>query len=296
MKHTHLGTEASRTAQWVAVARSLGAVLPDEVALALDPYGVRFAHGVTRALAELLLRRPWLSRKLLMRAGPLTGFLLWMQLRTRALDDVLREFIASGGQQVVILGAGYDCRAVRFAHLLGDANLFEVDHPATQVHKTRVVSAAELRSPARYVEWDFERHGLLGLGTRLAKEGLSSKHRVLTIWEGVTMYLSESAIEQTLALVRGYGAAGSWLAFTYLDRRAVHTPRGDQWLTQRVVKSSGEPYRFGFEPAALPRWLSTRHFTMMWDQSDLELARRLLDPESTRHFEAQNRHVALAST
>ncbi|MEY4512590.1 MAG: hypothetical protein RLZZ450_4712, partial [Pseudomonadota bacterium] len=61
MKHTVLGTEASRTAEWVAVARPLGGLLPQELVLAHDPFGTGFAKGSVRALAELLTRRPWLS-------------------------------------------------------------------------------------------------------------------------------------------------------------------------------------------------------------------------------------------
>jgi methyltransferase (TIGR00027 family) len=217
-----------------------------------------------------------------------------MQLRTRALDDVLFEFIASGGRQVLLLGAGYDCRAVRFAHLLGEANVFEVDHPVTQRHKRNIVSEAGLNSPARYVAWDFERDGLSGLGQRLAQEGLSRTHRLLTIWEGVTMYLSESAIASTFDLVSKLGAKGSWLAFNYLHRRALDLPDVEQKLTQRIARSVGEPHRFGWEPDELSSWLQARHYVRMSDHTDRELARRHLSPIAAEHFAAENRHVAVA--
>ena len=299
--------QRSQTAAWVAAARSAGQLLPKAQQLASDPYGIAFVEGALQRLTQHAFERPELFRRLLPRLSSLEAFLLWMQLRTRALDDVLREFIASGGRQVVLLGAGYDCRGVRFAHLLGDANLFEVDHPATQAHKVQVVSQNELRSPARYVAWDFERHGLIGLGARLAQEGLSPNHRVLTIWEGVTMYLSESTVEETFLLVRGYGARGSWLAFNYLDRRALHEPSGDQRITQRLTRLSGEPHRFGWDPPALPGWLAKHHYTLMWDLTDYQLAKQLLDDVeaspgarertlASHHFTTSNRHVALATT
>ena len=121
-----------------------------------------FAHGWSRAaLAELLLRRPWLSRKLLTRAGPLTGFLLWMQLRTRALDDVLLDFVRQGGRQVVLLGAGFDCRALRFGAELASATRVRGRPP---VHAGRQDQAAAGRGRAHACGlrgWDFERdpHG-----------------------------------------------------------------------------------------------------------------------------------------
>jgi methyltransferase (TIGR00027 family) len=284
----------SQTAAWVAAARSLGQLLPKDERLAYDPYGVAFLTGPVRGLSELLLSRPLLFSLLMSRSRSLRSFMWWMQLRTRALDDILLEFIASGGRQVLLLGAGYDCRAVRFAHLLKEANVFEVDHPSTQGHKRNIVAAAQLKSPARYVAWDFERDGLSGLGARLNQEGLSRSHRLLTIWEGVTMYLSESAIASTFDLMAKLGAKGSWLAFTYIDRRAIDAPDGEQKLTQRLVRGVGEPHRFGWEPCALAGWLAEHRYVRMWDHSDRELARRHLTPLAAEHFEAEVRHVAVA--
>jgi O-methyltransferase involved in polyketide biosynthesis len=108
------------------------------------------------------------------------------------------------------------------------------------------------------------------------------------------MYLQEPAIEATLAMLRAMGAAGSWLAFTYVDRRAVDEPRGDQVLTQRLAASVREPHRFGWDPARLPAWLVERGFTLMSDVSDRDLAERYLSPALWPHFGARNRHVALA--
>jgi methyltransferase (TIGR00027 family) len=270
--------------------------LPKSERLAYDPYGLAFLTGPVRSFSELMLARPLLFSLLLSRSRSLRSFIWWMQLRTRALDDILLEFIASGGRQVLLLGAGYDCRAVRFAHLLGDANVFEVDHPSTQHHKRSVVAEAELNTPARYVAWDFERDGLSGLGQRLTHEGLSRSHRLLTIWEGVTMYLSESAIARTFDLVSKLGVKGSWPAFTYLDRRAIEVPDGEQKLTQRIARGVGEPHRFGWEPGELSSWLQAHGYVRMSDHSDRALACRHLGPLAAEHFAAEHRHVAVACT
>lgn len=286
--------QPSQTAALVAAARSLGQLLPKEQRLAYDPYGVAFVTGPLRRFSELMLSQPLLFSLLMARSRSMRAFIWWMQLRTRALDDALLEFIASGGRQVLLLGAGYDCRAVRFAHLLTEANVFEVDHPTTQSHKRAIIEEASLKSPARYVPWDFERDGLAGLGRRLVQEGLSPTHRLLTIWEGVTMYLSESAIAGTFDLVARLGAKGSWLAFNYLDRRALELPDVEQKLSQRIAHGVGEPHRFGWDPGELAPWLQARNFVRMSDYSDHELARRYLTPPVAELFLTKNRHVALA--
>ena len=57
-----------------------------------------------------------------------------MALRTAAIDAAIRDAIAGGATQLVILGAGYDGRAWRMPELAG-VKVFEVDHPATQGDK-----------------------------------------------------------------------------------------------------------------------------------------------------------------
>src|SRR5271165_3135841 len=68
--------EPSRTAAWVAAMRGLAAFLP---------------RVASRALSH--------------------DYLLGIQIRTRVLDDVMLGFLAQGGRQVLLLGAGFDCRA-----------------------------------------------------------------------------------------------------------------------------------------------------------------------------------------
>ncbi len=97
----------SRTAAWVAAARGMAELLPPEARLVDDPYGLAFAN-----LHEQALRMRALAK-----ARPVQSWILYMQVRTRVIDDALRAWVAGGGRQVVMLGAGYDCRALRLPEL-----------------------------------------------------------------------------------------------------------------------------------------------------------------------------------
>lgn len=285
--------QASATAAWVAAARSVGSLLPGSLRLAEDPFGAELADGLIGSAARLCLRHPGLGRQVVSIGGPLRAFLLWMQLRTRALDDILLRFAREGGRQVVLLGAGYDCRARRFAEQLGETRVFEVDHPATQAKK--IAFASGHRSAAvSYVDWDFEHRGTHGLPLALRAHGLSASERTLTIWEGVTMYLREESVNETVRAVAAYSGPESWLAMTYLDRRAIHAPEGDARLTATLVSRVGEPYRFGFEPGALPTWLTERGFGLLSDETDAALALRYLNAREAARFPRQERHVSLS--
>ncbi len=284
---------ASATAAWVAAARSVGSLLPERLRLSEDPFGAELADGLVGQGARLCLRYPLLGRRVMALGGPLRSFLLWMQLRTRALDDILVRFAAQGGRQVVLLGAGYDCRARRFAELLRGGRVFEVDHPATQAKK-RAFTGGQSSAPVSYLAWDFTRRGTHGLPLALRDHGLSALERTLTIWEGVTMYLPEEAVNETVRAVAAYSGPGSWLALTYIDRRAIGAPEGEARLTAALVSRVGEPYRFGFAPAALPDWLAERGFGLLSDETDGGLAGRYLSAREAARFPRRERHVALA--
>lgn len=85
-----------------------------------------------------------------------------MLARTRFIDDHLVRAVAGGASQVVILGAGFDTRAYRFAQLLAGKKVFEVDHRATQGAKKRRVAEVLGQAPDNvvFVEIDFQRDRL----------------------------------------------------------------------------------------------------------------------------------------
>ena len=127
-------------------------------------------------------------------------------LRTTAIDTAVREAIAGGATQLVILGAGYDGRAWRLSELSG-VKVFEVDHPATQGEKrARVAELPPATGSVSFVSIDFEREAL---GTVLDREGHDPSSPICWIWEGVVVYLTREAISATLAAVSALSAPGS---------------------------------------------------------------------------------------
>ncbi len=268
---------ASHTAAMVAAARALGAHLPREAQLALDPHGLRFVHpGVATVLGE---RAP--LRAAVRAPSPLRRWIVYMQVRTRALDEIVRQFVDRGGRQVVLLGAGYDCRAHRLAEHLAQSLVLEVDHPATQRRKRRLLPHAGApgngRPEVRYLAWNFEQQPMTALGAALAALGHRAGQPTLTVWEGVTMYLTEDAIDATVRAVRALGGPGSQLAFTYFDRAHVdgRAPLPAR-LARLAVAQIGEPWRWGWAPEELGAWLAARELTLVRDLSMPQAAAQLL--------------------
>lgn len=280
----------SRTAAFVATARQLGQLLPDNVRLVDDPYGAAFASP---AVGRWIDRETDRLRPLAAMPG-MRQWILYMQVRTRVIDDALREFVAGGGTQLVLLGAGYDCRALRLPELEG-VDVFEVDHPATQSRKRSVLDQLGAKSPARYVTWDFEARPMEDLPDVLDEAGLDLAKPAFTIWEGVTMYLTEPAIDSSLRAIRAWSAAGSQLALTYFAKSRIAKPNFITRAMQMVVAGFGEPWKFGWTPDELPAYLAARKFTLMRDIAMSDAAREYLPADLAAYVANPDRRFALAA-
>lgn len=276
----------SVTAEWVSTWRGLGESLPDGARLAVDPFGL----GCGSRMGALLLRLPPARRRLAARALLATRMrriILWMQVRTRVIDDVLLDFVRSGGRQVVILGAGFDCRAARFREALGSARVFEVDHPASQGSKLRLLRRAQcVTDNATFIAWDFERDSLGHLPKTLAEHGHDPHAATLTIWEGVVMYLSRDAIGATLDAVVELSGPGSLLVFNYTEPGRIAPWRA-------VARLVGEPVRSGLWPQHVKSLAEARGLTVAWDRDDLDLAHELLSHTWASRFPGAGGRIAL---
>lgn len=280
-------TRPSFTAAWVAAARSFGDLLPDELHIADDPYGAAFANtNLPKRLA-----RSRLGRRLALTPG-LGTWIMYMQVRTRVLDDIARAFAREhSNAQVVLLGAGYDCRALRLS-ALANVPVFEVDHPATQGRKQRVLARLRADSPAHYVTWDFETRPLAELPDALAAAGLDRTAPVLTIWEGVTMYLTQAAIDASLRAIHAFGPGQ--LAMTYFERSRIDSPSPMMRLVRASVRGIGEPFKWGWNRDDVAPYLAERGFRVRENRSLDEAALDFLPSRIAALVQGRNSCYALA--
>jgi methyltransferase (TIGR00027 family) len=128
--------------------------------------------------------------------------------RTRFFDGHLVAAISAGIRQVVVVGAGYDDRALRFR--APGVRFFEIDHPLTQADKVRRVRAMRTDNDGLvFVPADF---GLDDIADLLAAHGHDDAEPSLFICEGVLVYLDQPTISALLRALRSRAGAGSTLA------------------------------------------------------------------------------------
>lgn len=264
----------SRTAEVMALFRALESRRPARERLFADPLAAAFLRPWARAL--MLLARLASARRLIERVvdGRWPGARTSAIARTRLFDDALRRAVREGIRQVLLLGAGFDSRAHRLAEMR-EARVIEVDQPATQERKIRAVVRwfGSLPGHVVHVPVDFQTERL---DRALDGNGFDPTHPSFVLWEGVTNYLSEDAVDVTLRAVAGLAAPGSGMAFTYVHRGlldgSVEFAGGAQILKR--VRDAGEPWTCGFEPGALRAYLAARGWTLIEDLSADEYRRR----------------------
>jgi methyltransferase (TIGR00027 family) len=178
------------------------------------------------------------------RNAEVAGMSNLMLVRTRFIDEHLQDAMRAGAGQVVILGAGFDTRGYRFAELLQDRKVFEVDFHSTQEFKKRRLQEVLGSVPPHvvFVEIDFKREKVCDV---LAAAGYREDQKTFFIWEGVSMYLTEDAVRSTLGTVGG-AAPGSRLVMDFTTRSLVDVMTRNPKLPQvRYTSRWGEPWIFG---------------------------------------------------
>lgn len=177
------------TAQGVAKQRLIETLAEPEERIINDPYADRFVLGasVIKFMGHRL--NVWLAQKLV------PGFHEHLISRTRFIDDLVKKNSASGVEQYVILGAGYDSRAHRL-ELPSSLRIFEVDQPEVQARKrSKLPEELSNSENMTYVAVDFTHQTLT---EQLINAGFDQNKSTVFTLEGVSQYITKEALSSTI--------------------------------------------------------------------------------------------------
>jgi methyltransferase (TIGR00027 family) len=277
----------------MAFFRAMEHVRPADLRLFADPFAVHFI-------------RPSLQRLVgFSRSAILAGFVNWYTdrrlpgartsgiARTKLIDDELDGALGENIAQVVILGAGFDCRAYRLP-CLNRTTVFEVDHPTTLATKFTRLRDLLPKIPVnvRFVEIDFNRQMLPEV---LTQSGFQPSRPAVFVWEGVTNYLTPAAVDSVLHYVAGC-SLGSRVIFTYVHAGVldgfVHFDGAKRLL--RAVTQLDEPWTFGLSPNEVAEFLCERGLCLDRDLSAREYRSQYFGPSAQSMKGYEFYHVAIA--
>ncbi len=180
-----------------------------------------------------------------------------VSVRVRFIDDYIKTFVKAGLEQLVIMGAGYDCRAYRMEELKSGITVFEIDYPATQDQKKQTLNTILDKTPDHvvFVPYQLEEKGF---AEQLLKQGYDKSKKSLFIMEGLIMYLAPETVKELFSLVSNNSSSGSAVVFDFLPpgiEDGTINNRGGKNMHKWAIKK-GEPFKFGIEKNQLPQFLS----------------------------------------
>jgi len=167
--------------------------------------------------------------------------------RTIYFDNIINKS-KNEAEQLVIMGAGLDTRAYGD---LKESNLkfFELDQAATQRFKIEHLKKAAIdTSNVSYAEVDFSADRWY---ERLEKVGYDPGKKSIFLWEGVTLYLSEKDVRNTLTEIKEHSAPGSLVVADFYAKSFVtgeYAPGMKKSL--KSLKITDEEFGFGIDFSA----------------------------------------------
>jgi methyltransferase (TIGR00027 family) len=261
----------SRTAEAVALARALQRTLPPEQRILDDPYAAAFLQNpYLRFVASSRLNSRLLSGFLDFWA---TGGQEFVAIRARLADDQAKEMVGLGLEQLILLGAGFDSMALRIQNSLEGVTVFEVDHPATQAVKRKVIARLGTPENLRFVAVDFERDDLV---EKLTDAGFNRASLSLIVWMGVSYYLTPQAMSRTLTQLRLASSPGSRLIFDYILKGVIDRTSHNvaALIAASRVALVGEPWIFGIKPEEVGEYLGNFGFNLIKDYEPQDLRQK----------------------
>jgi methyltransferase (TIGR00027 family) len=245
---------ASRTAEAVAAARAVG------LRGIHDPMAARVLSDGRRRLVGALRRTIEGSPSGETVVNALTaGLAGHAALRMHAIDRTVRDGVAAGARQLVVVGAGYDTRAWRIRQL-AECRVVEVDLPTTQSAKQRTLADRTPVTPVAFAPADL---AVDTLARVLPAAGHDAREPTVWVWEAVAPYLARADVLGTVAAIADLSAPGSRMAMTVARPELVGRGPISTLLSpaaRGLFAGIGEPLRSTFDDADVTAVLTDAGF------------------------------------
>jgi methyltransferase (TIGR00027 family) len=258
MRKNRIETKTSRTAKFTCMSRAASYVEKRECFKGADNIAYMLVPGFIR----LILKFPGIGKLYSEHFAP-KGIYEYVIARTKHIDAEFMNALENGFEQIVIFGAGFDTRAQRFNHLNKSTLIFELDVPITQKEKLKAFTKKKIMIPEKlkFVPINFNKDSL---GETLTKAGFEKNRKALFLLEGVTMYLTDTAIDSTFNFIRDVARKGSLVVFDYIYAGVLREENryyGERDIFNTVSKA-GEAWTFALEEGAIEAFLLRYGFTL----------------------------------
>ena len=210
-----------------------------------------------------------------------SGMYEYVIARTKFIDSIFQHAISNEFDQILIFGAGFDSRGIRFADLNKKTNIFELDAPVTQEAKISQLKKRriEINPNITFISIDFNKDSL---EDKLIASGFSKNKRSLFILEGLTMYLDPEATDSTFNVINQFAGTGSKVIFDYVYSsvlRGENLYYGESEVLNQV-KNANEPWSFGIEKGEIESFLKDKNLKLICNLNSHDLEKKFFEDKS----------------
>jgi methyltransferase (TIGR00027 family) len=184
------------------------------------------------------------------------GLLLHFVLRKRFIEHAVREQLAAGCEQVVVVGAGFDTLAVRLGTIFSGARFIEIDHPATQAVKHAALARGGAPANVDLLAADLARVELADV--LAAASAFRPDAPSVFVIEGLLMYLREPEVARVFVSLRRLQPGAGAVVFTVMEPAPDGAARFHNAtpLVGRLLGAWNEPFRSRLPRGDVGRFLA----------------------------------------
>ncbi len=164
--------------------------------------------------------------------------------RTMHFDRIMEKNVEQA-EQVVIMGAGFDLRVLKYTKGK-NVKVFELDQEKTQNMKIATMKKAGIEHDwVTYIPVDFNKESWV---EKLIKNGFDRTKRTFFLWESVACYLEEDVAKDTLKKMADISGKGSIITQDFYSKVLLkgETSRAMK-KSADLMKKMGEPWIFGID-------------------------------------------------
>jgi methyltransferase (TIGR00027 family) len=287
MANKRIANKASRTAAYNCFSRACATREKDPRFRGPDTLAEVILPPFPRWMLDFVPLRKYLMHRMFP-----PGIYEYVYARTKVFDAAFLRALEEHFSQIVLLGAGFDTRALRFADHNQGTKIFELDAPTTQSPKLRIFRKKKIAIPSEliFASIDFDTQDIF---TILSQAGYQDGAQTLFLWEEVCMYLTAQAVDDTLNFVHTHASPASQIIFDYIYASVIRQENryyGEQGIFATVAQT-GEDWTFGLEEGEIEPFLAAHGFEMLAHYTPIELEHHYLTAEDgTLHGRVNGTH------
>ena len=259
-------SKSSRTAGFICMYRAASYLEKKELYQSGDYIAPRLLPGLIKFLVRYKLinfKWPFFPK----------GIYEYVIARTKYIDNIFKESIENGIEQILLFGAGFDTRAIRFAGKNIKTKIFELDTLYTQTAKINQFKKRGISIPENtiLISIDFN---VDSVSEKLESNGFKRNKTTLFIMEGIIQYLNKEAVDELFKLLYELAEPESKVVFDYIYASVLRKENiyyGEKDIYKKV-NSVQEPWLFGIEKGGMEAFVKNYNFSLIQnlDSEDLE--------------------------